>query len=142
MGSRGPVPKRMAERLGHVTKAQKAGVVSVRMEGVVKPAPLPRGAHPIARRWYEALKASGQSMFFEPSDWAAAVLVAEMMTRLLNSRRVNGQLFTGVWAAMDDLLTTEQARRRARLEVQRGMAEADEDAPTAIDDYKKAMGLA
>lgn len=30
----------------------------------------------------------------------------------------------------------------ARLEVQRGMAEADEDAPTAIDDYKKAMGLA
>lgn len=133
------MPKRSTERR---RRNPVPGETIVRMAGEVKPPSLPRGTHAIARRWYESLKASGQSLFFEPSDWAAAVFVAESMTRLLTGRRFSAPLFTGIWAAMEDLMTTEQSRRRARLEVERGEVEEDEDAPTAIDDYKKAMGLA
>lgn len=136
--TRGPVPKRSTERR---RRNLVPGETTVRMEGEVKPPPLPRGTHTIARRWYESLKVSGQSKFFEPSDWASAVLVAESMTKLLTGRRFSAPLFTGIWSAMEDLMTTEQSRRRARLEVERGAAEDDEDAPPAIDDYKKAMGL-
>lgn len=139
MGERGPVPKRLAERLGHVTKSQKDGVIRVRMAAAVRVPAVGKDTHPIAARWYRSLKASGQSNFFEPSDWAAALFVAEAMTKLLTARRFNGQLFTGVWKAMDDLLTTEQARRRSRLEVVRGMAEDDGPRPISIDERRRAL---
>jgi len=136
--ARGPVPKRTAERR---RRNAVPGETTVHMPGRVRVPSLPATAHPIARRWYLSLKQSGQSQFFEPSDWAAALLVAETMTKLLTARRFSAQLFSGVWAAMEDLMTTEQARRRARLEVERGVPEDDENGPTAIDEYKKAMGL-
>lgn len=37
--------------------------------------------HPIALAWFESLKTSGQHIFYEPSDWAAAMLVAESISR-------------------------------------------------------------
>ena len=129
MGTRGPVAKRMAERLGHVTKAQKASVNSIKVEGVVKPPPANREWHPIARRWFNSLKTSGQCVYFEPSDWAAAYLVAEAMTRnLATGNRFSGQLFATVWSAMSELLTTEGSRRRVRMEIERGVVDEDQDA--------------
>ncbi len=62
------------------------------------------------------------------------------MTRNLAAKRSSAQMFAAVWSAMDDLLTTEAARRRARLEVERG-GEGDEEKPgvTAIKDYRKRL---
>ena len=132
MGTRGPVAKRMAERLGHVTKAQKASVNSIKVDGVVKPPPANREWHPIARRWFNSLKTSGQCVYFEPSDWAAAYLVAEAMTRnLATGNRFSGQLFATVWSAMSELLTTEGSRRRVRMEIERGGVDEEEDAVAA-----------
>ncbi|MBQ1164022.1 hypothetical protein KBZ21_39135, partial [Streptomyces sp. A73] len=48
--------------------------------------------HPIARDWYLSLRASGQAVFYQPSDWAMARYAAELMSRGLNSDRPpNGQ---------------------------------------------------
>lgn len=139
MGERGPLPRRTAERR---RRNATPGATSVRMEGEVKPPPLPAGTHAIARRLYNSLKTSGQAAYFEPSDWAAALLAAEVTTRFLNSRRVNGQVFSGVWDAWKDLLVTEGARRRALLEVERGEVEDDEPSErvTAMADYRKVLG--
>lgn len=80
---------------------------------------LPPETHQIARDWYESLKVSGQVEFFEPSDWASARLVAAAITRILkDDDRLPGEAFKAVWSAMGDLLTTEGARRRARLEIE------------------------
>lgn len=138
MANKGPVPKRTEERLGHMTKAQKAGVSKVQVSGVVEVPPLPADAHHAARRWYEALKESGQTVYFEPSDWAAALYVAEAMSRNLSADRFSAQMFSAVWSAMDDLLTTESARRRARVEVIRALEGDNPDAPTPLDEYRKA----
>src|SRR5689334_6997128 len=78
----GPPPKRDAQRrrkndpaAGPATKATAAAKVRV-------PA-ADRKWHPVARRWYQSLRESGQSQFYEPSDWATAFVLAESMSREL-----------------------------------------------------------
>ena len=103
------MPKRSTERR---RRNKVPGETTVHREGEVKPPSLPKDTHAIARRWYQSLVESGQSEFYEPSDWAAALYVAEAMTRNLKAPRFSAQMFGAIWSAMDDLLTTESARRR------------------------------
>lgn len=126
----GPIPKRSTER----RRRNKApGATPLTAAGKVRVPFVPKGAHPIARQWFLALKASGQAQFFEPTDWAAALIVMEQMTRLLAPRLLvpkegpvveysaplTGPEFGTLWASMNDLLTTEAARRRAHMEITR-----------------------
>lgn len=101
-----------------------------------------KGWHRIARRWYRSLGGSGQSAFYEPSDWAVAYLVAESMSRdlgeqFLGINEKTGEVEYGViplkgaslnayLKAFAALMVTEGDRRRMRLELQRN-AEVDED---------------
>ena len=123
--------------MGHVTKAEKRSIASVEVVGPVAVPALPEGMHDTAIHWYESLKDSGQATYFEPSDWAAAIYVAEAMTASLGGM-FSGQLFASVWSAMESLLTTEASRRRVRVEVTRVLSKS-ETGPTAIDDYRKRM---
>lgn len=138
MGERGPVPKRTAVRRRRNT--DEHGPVTT--GAAAKRVPVPRADpewHPIAQRWFKSLKDSGQAHWYEPSDWATAYYVAEAMNRNLVQGRFSGQLFAAVMSAMTELLTTEGARRRARLELER--EESAEDATvTAIADYRSVLG--
>lgn len=138
---RGPVPKRSDQRRRRnkpeveITTAPGAAVVEV--------PPADPDWHPIAARWYESLAKSGQSRFYEPSDWAQARYVAEAMSRSLAGAKMSGQLFAAVVSASTSLLVTEGDRRRLRLELERGNAEAAaaRDAKvTALDAYRRAAG--
>jgi hypothetical protein len=141
MGARGPIGKRSEELMGHRSKEERAAVTKAPGAAVV-PVPDPDESwHPIARRWYESLAESGQSRFYEPSDWAAAQYAAEAMTRNLNAgQRFSAQLFTGIWSAMNDLLTTEGDRRRVRMELQRPAAGEVNEGVTVLDDSRAALG--
>lgn len=135
---RGPIPKRSSERRrrnkpdgGEVSKATSPAFE-------VECPPVREDWHPIAREWYLSLADSGQSVFYEPSDWATAVYVAEAMSRGLEQSRFSAQLFAAVSSAMTELLTTEGARRRARIEIERGDAEPEQTAGvTALAEYRK-----
>ncbi|WP_367129941.1 MULTISPECIES: hypothetical protein [Streptomyces] len=135
------MPKRSAER----RRRNKDGGELVRAAsapGVVEwPEPEPSW-HVIACDWYRSLAASGQAQFYEPSDVATARYVAEAMSRNLGAgARFSAQLFAAVSSAMTELLTTEGARRRVRVELEREPAE--EGIPvgvTAIADYRAALG--
>jgi hypothetical protein len=101
--------------------------------------PLPdHGVHEIARFWYESLKTSAQSQFYEPSDWAQALYLVAALTRALNTQPFTANSFTATWNAMNDLLTTEGARRRARLEVERVTGE-ESPGVTAISEYRAML---
>lgn len=136
-----PLPKRSTERR---RRNKVPGETIVQRSGPVKPPALPKGmdVHPVARRWYNSLKQSGQSEYFEPSDWAAAQYVAVAMTKNLETEKFSSMLFASVWSAMDSLLTTEQARRRARLEVERGLQdhETSDETLVALAEYREALG--
>lgn len=129
MGQRGPIPTRSDQRRRRnspdVDKAPAAKKVSV-------PA-ADRDWHPIAARWYRSLKRSGQSRFFEPSDWAQAYFVAEGMSRLLfrEGKFFSAQLFAAIDAASARLLVTEGDRRRMRIELERGITEEQQSAGVA-----------
>lgn len=137
MGERGPLPKRIEERR---RRNVVPGETTVVMAGDVKPLPLPRGAHPRAADWYKSLADSGQAQFFEPSDWAAALIVVDLIGAALAHGGTAAQA-TIMWAAMDALLTTDAARRKARVFVQRTTDHEDEpEKPKALDEYRKALG--
>jgi hypothetical protein len=96
--------------------------------------------HPVAASWFDSLKASGQSDFYEPSDWAIAVYVAEAMSRNLGDGKFSAMLFQSVMSAMSELLTTEGARRRARLELERGVEAPVSPSVAIMQRYRDAAG--
>jgi len=135
-GRGGKAPKRASER----RRRNKVDIDTIEMEGDVEQPDIDSGWHSIAVDWYKSLADSGQSKFFEPSDWAAARLVAHDMTRHLANRRPSSQWFAAVWSAMNDLLTTEAHRRRVRMEIERKSPKAEGDqgelaTVTPIDRY-------
>lgn len=134
-GKGGPVPKRDAER----RRRNKVDIDKVEITGEVEAPDVDPDWHPIAKDWYVSLGKSGQSRYFEPSDWSAARYVAEVMTRNLGGFKFSAQLFAAVWSAMADLLTTEGARRRVRMEVDRKPSEggsAGDGKVTHLDDFR------
>lgn len=117
MGARGPVPKRSTERHGH--RGQSDQPEQVEQAGTVgRPEPADHW-HGTARRWYESLSESGQSRFYEPSDWEQAHFTADLMHRALTDEKVNAQLVAQVRGLMADLLSTEASRRRVSMEIVR-----------------------
>jgi hypothetical protein len=151
MGERGPVPKRTDVRrrvnkdpAGSVTKAPSGRTA----RGGATRAPLAsRKWHPIAIRWYNALKASGQSRFYEPSDWMQAYVWAEILSgqlnALTNGEKVSAMMLATWDAASARLLVTEGDRRRMRLELQHGRPQADPDDDAGVasmDKWRKKLG--
>jgi hypothetical protein len=157
MAARGPIPKRATDRRRtnkpasgeQVTKAPAARKVAIPRAD--------RSWHQVARRWYQSLAKSGQSRFYEPSDWATAFLVAESLSRELDEQVVGfsaergieraftplkGASLSAYLKAMSSLLVTEGDRRRARLELQRATAvDQDEQASvTSIAGYQAQLG--
>lgn len=134
--TRGPIPKRDAERRRR--NAAEVGTTTVEMTGEVIVPDADPNWHRLAREWYESLRKSGQHKYMEPSDWAAARILAFSMTKQLASSRPSSQWFAAIWSAMNDLLTTEGARRRVRMEVERRAPKADQGelaTVTPIDRY-------
>jgi hypothetical protein len=113
-----------------MTKAERAG------RSTAEAADL----HPIAAAWYESLKTSGQSVFYQPSDWATAVVHAEVLSRLLSSSRLSAQGYAAWTSATTELLTTEGARRRARLEIERRPEKQKPAAVSVMSDYRDLTG--
>ena len=162
MPSHGPVPKRSDDRrrrnkpaAGAITTAD-AGATS----DVVAP-PADPDWHPVAAQLYAALADSGQSRWYEPSDWGMAYLVAESMSRDLNPQFVGfaqtgigqteaefqtiplkGASLAAYLKAMSNLLATEGDRRRVSIELRRAVAvDNDEVAAVAsLDAYRASVG--
>lgn len=146
----GPPPKRSTQRRRRNKDDESSAplaVVSVRGKAVKPPAE-DRAWHPMAKGWYRSLKLSGESAFYEPSDWQAARFCAYVMTRTLHEHENDrkplraGTLDT-IWSMMGDLLTTETARRRARIELERAATEGTAEDPATVaimDDYRDVLG--
>lgn len=121
MGTRGPVPKRSEERIrrnkdeGPVETIEIVGEFPVPELGFDDP-------HPMIVDFYESLKDSGQSRFYEPSDWQHARIVCHFLDGQIKSSRPSGQMLATLHSMMTDLLISEGARRRVRLEIEREQA--------------------
>lgn len=119
----GPVPKRSDER---IRRNKVEGLEKVTAIGVVTKPPLDMvDPHPITRDLYQSLSQSAQSRYYEPSDWQFARFVMTFVDNLLKSSRPSAQLLASVQSMLADLLVSEGARRRVRLEVERSDSGGD-----------------
>jgi hypothetical protein len=143
MGSRGPVGKKTEAKAGHRTKAELAGTEVVNLdeiddellmrarEGMIE---ADENWHPIAQMWYESLAHSGQKIFYQPSDWAVAFLLAESISRDLKPQFVGisetdgpiyetiplkGASLAAYLKGFTALMATEGDRRRMQIELER-----------------------
>lgn len=104
------------------------------------------GWHPLAQQWFDSLSYSGQAIFYEPSDWMLAAVIAETLSRELKPQiaatipatefsesqvirecvPIKGASLSAILKAMSTLMVSEGDRRRLRLELQRRAHEAGE----------------
>lgn len=146
----GPPPKRAAERRRRNKDAVEVESVDL-AETTTKEVEVPvadESWHGVARMWYESLIGSGQALFYEPSDWATAYLIAESISRDLEEQVVGitesgevvraeipmkGASLSAYLKAMTALMVTEGDRRRSRLEIERANAKIDAAAAAKKD---------
>ncbi|MFI9618147.1 hypothetical protein ACIG8S_04430 [[Kitasatospora] papulosa] len=144
MGAHGPIPKRSEERRRR-NKDDGPEMIQAPSGGPEDLPDLPEPDalwHPIAADWYLSLRESGQSAFYEPSDWAMARYAAHVMSQvLLSDRGPNGQLVAALNSVMSSLLTTEGDRRRARMELERKKPVGPKLASVSpLDSYRDIAG--
>ena len=124
MGARGPVPKRSDQRVRRnkpdvaVEKVESIGVVAVPELGFDDP-------HFLTVDLYRSLSESAQARFYEPSDYQIARAVLHFLDQQFKTSRPSGQMVQSLFSQLTDLLLTEGARRRVRLEVERAQAGGD-----------------
>lgn len=126
----GPIPKRSDERRRR-NKPEGASVTSAPANVVVSAPDADESWHEIARDWFRSLAESGQAVFYQPSDWQTARVWAELLSRQLASGRPSSQMVAAWAAGATELLTTEGARRRARIELEVPSEDEDEAAADA-----------
>lgn len=154
-GSGGPVPKPKDKKHGHISQEERDSVET----GEAIPAePLPPDPnwHPVAALWFNALAGSGQAVWYQASDWAAAYVLAETMSREFHPQPMavgkgsdaHVEMVTlpaksasiAAWLkGMTALLATEGDRRRMALELKRAaVSEGDGDVEW-IDDARARL---
>lgn len=148
----GPVPHRESELARPRSRRGKTDVVPV-TKGVMRPTVIPnapRDWHPIARRFWDALKSSGQADFYQDSDWAFAYSLCDDLSHykspLVDRNGVeyvkrSPEMLKAIYAGMERLLVTEGDRRRVRIELTEPEPPADDATVLAIADYRADLGL-
>lgn len=152
MGARGPVPNRSND-LSRDRDANRGGRPDI-TRGELRPVTIPDPDpdwHPIATMLWESLLNSGQSDFYQDSDWAMAFSLCDDLSyykKPLKDRDGNeyhkrsGQMLQTIYSAMSNLLVTEADRRRVRIELSAPEPAEDDAAVLVIADYKRNLGLA
>jgi hypothetical protein len=154
MADHGPIPKRSEER----RRRNKPETPQDKVE-VTGKVPIPRADskwHPIAKRLYRSLQDSGQAKFYEPSDWAAAQLICESLSRDLSEQFVGiaektgeamyatiplkGASLAAYLKAFAALGVSEGDRRRIGIEVTRKPGKPALAKVSVMDEYRDALG--
>ena len=129
MGSRGPVGKRSDQKVRR-NKTGEDGLETdtIPMIGTVEAPKLDLGLrpHPLVQSLWDSLPESGQTRYWEPSDWQYARVAMYALDELLTKspKGISAMKLTAVDGMLKSLLLTEGERRRVKIEVERNQAEA------------------
>ena len=148
----GPPPKRSDQRRRKNTPAAGEPRKVADLGEVVKPIP-DEGWHSAARIVWDSLASSGQSTYYASSDWAAAWVLCESISREMSPQPMvvgrgensfvemvslppKGASLSAWRATMAGLLMTEGDRRRAALEIDRVPVGSVGESPAPVTDIR------
>ena len=136
----GPMPKRDADRV----RRNKPDVPT--RIGAAMPTDPPaedRKWHVVAKRLYRSIKHSGQSKFWQQTDWEYARLTMDQLSKMLDSagdKPLRATQLTEINSMLGQLMFTEPERRRARIELQHASEAGDNDTDATVTDINAARG--
>ena len=138
MGTRGPVPKRDDER----KRTNERPMETTRAVGAAE-VKQPRGDgdwHPIVKKLWKAMGESGQSQFYEPSDWAIAYSTMDDLSDYKRQARRSPAMLQVIMSSLSNLLVTEGDRRRVQIELSRpGEVTAAQDKTIKMDEWRRKL---
>lgn len=144
----GPVPKDPEERVRR-NKTGEDGIEpsTYQLESTVV-VPVVTFTHPTIQRVWTSLRKSVNIKFFEPVDWAYAILILEQWEEELKSGKIIGAMkLTALTSALEKVLIIAGDRRKLKIEVDRSAAEAEKKTKAsdfyrnAFNEQAKARGL-
>jgi hypothetical protein len=125
-------------------RSRKGGERRPISRGVAAPTTQPSGNQewePAVTALWLAMDESGQSDYYQASDWAYARVVLDELDRIRRSSRPSAEALRAVLGGLDRLLLTEGERRRARIELEAPAPEGESAAVVAIAQYRADLGL-
>lgn len=140
MGARGPVPNREDDLAR--PRSRKGSDQQPVTKGVAYPTTVPDGDedwHPIAQMLWDGLQTSGQSEYYQDSDWAFAYSICEDLSLYKSGYKRSGQMLQTIYSAMERLLVTEGDRRRVRLELAAPQPEETPATVAVMADYRARL---
>lgn len=139
----GPIPNRSTD-LSRERDADRADRPSLK-KGEMLPVriPGPDGSwDSIALKLWYSLEESGQSKFYQQSDWAYAYIIVNELSEYLKSegKGRSAMRFQVIMQSLANLLVTEADRRRIRIELEEPQEdEGPSAAVLALADYEKQL---
>jgi hypothetical protein len=140
------MPKRSEERTRrNATGADGLSITKGTARGG-KPFPANKDWDPLTRKWYDAIKKSGIADYYEQSDWAMALIIAnELDAYYKEAAREGGKrsamMLASILSAMGELGLTEGDRRRMKIELEKPKEDEKPAELIAIDGYKDMLGI-
>jgi hypothetical protein len=125
----GPVPKRSEERVRRHKPDVPTDVIEMVGRVEVPDLGIPF-AHDLVIDFWAALRESGQTKYYEPTDWQYARMalwfVNDMLRRAEDSGKApSSMMLQQVNSMLADLLVAEGQRRRVRMEIEREQQTAE-----------------
>jgi len=115
VASRGPVPKRVSERLGHNSAEEnEVSRGTLELEEKLGPEP-PEWLDGFALDLYESFRTSGQAIFYAPSDWAVLTVICRHIMATI--RKPSAMMLSAILSGLGTLGATEGDRRRIKIEL-------------------------
>lgn len=111
-----------------------------RRHGIAIPEASPQWL-PQARSWFNSLALSGQSDFYEASDWATAVLCAQLYDMFLRTRSINYMNTFVKLSASLGVTIVDRKRNRIELDDPDVSDKDEEAADEAIIKWHGRLGL-
>jgi len=136
--------KRDADRRNHTTKNAEHLVIDGATAAEF-PVKVPRANgnwDPRTKKWFNSIKKSAVTRFYEQSDWDTAVVAAEILDRWFGRANGSAALLTEWRALCNALLLLEGDRRRLGIEIHRGReaAQAEMAGAVTVAEYKARLG--
>lgn len=139
----GPIPNR-PEDLSRDRDSQRGDQIPI-SKGELRPVndvPAPDSDWPdMVQELYLSAAVSGQSDFYQMSDWWLWYSLCEDLAYYKKMGRRSGQMLQTIYSSMTELLVSEGARRKARIILSDPEPEEDDAVLLALVDYQEALGV-